>query len=86
MFLMKLLNYLDIIQRIKASQLRKEKTNKYTTLLVEHDLVIFDYLCDFIHLMYGQVQSFGMLTSIKPTKLGINEFLQGYSTKESYKI
>ena len=79
-------NYLDIFQRIKASKLIKEKTNKKTTLLVEHDLVIFDYLCDFIHLMYGQVQSFGMLTSIKPTKLGINEYLQGYSTKENIRF
>ena len=79
-------NYLDIFQRIKSSKLIKEKTNKKTTLLVEHDLVIFDYLCDFVHLMYGEVQSFGMLTSIKPTKLGVNEYLEGYSSKENVRF
>ena len=79
-------NYLDIYQRLNSSKIIKEKIQDKTTLIVEHDLVIFDYLCDYIHLMYGKKAAYGTLTKIKSTKSGINEYLEGYSREENVRF
>ena len=79
-------NYLDIYQRLNSSKLIREDLLDKTIVLIEHDLVILDYLCDYVHLMYGKSSAYGMLTNIKSAKNGINEYLEGYSKEENVRF
>jgi len=79
-------NYLDIFERLNTSKIIKELCEGKTALLVEHDLVVLDYLTDFMHIMYGQPGAFGMLTGIKAAKVGINNYLEGFSKEENVRF
>lgn len=79
-------NYLDIYERINSARLIKELTKEKTAMVVEHDLVILDFLVDFIHIMYGQPTAYGMLTGIKNGRVGINDYLHGYSKEENVRF
>lgn len=79
-------NYLDIYQRLNSSKVIKEFVENKTTLIVEHDLVVLDFLVDFIHIMYGKPSAFGTLTGIKSAKVGINNYLEGFSKEENVRF
>ncbi len=79
-------NYLDIYERLNTSRLIKDQTKDKSAIVVEHDLVVLDYLVDFTHIMYGQPSAYGMLTGIKAAKVGINDYLQGYSKEENVRF
>ncbi|MDA3856470.1 MAG: ribosome biogenesis/translation initiation ATPase RLI [Candidatus Woesearchaeota archaeon] len=79
-------NYLDIYERLNSSRLIKESVEGKTALLVEHDLVVLDYLVDYIHIMYGQPSAYGTLTGIKSAKAGINSYLEGFSKEENVRF
>lgn len=79
-------NYLDIYERLNSSRLIKEKTEAKTVLVVEHDLVVLDFLVDYIHIMYGQPGAYGMLTGIKSAREGINIYLEGYAKEENVRF
>lgn len=79
-------NYLDIYERLNSSRIIKELTKNKTALVVEHDLVVLDYLTDFINLMYGGQGAYGMLTGVKAAKVGINTYLEGYSKEENVRF
>jgi ATP-binding cassette subfamily E protein 1 len=55
-------------------------------MTIEHDLVMLDYLSDFIHLIYGKPAVFGIISQVKTTREGINIYLDGYSKDENYKF
>jgi len=79
-------NYLDIYQRLNSSRIIKEVVDGKSALIVEHDLVVLDYLTNFLHIMYGQPGAFGMLTGIKSAKVGINNYLEGFSKEENVRF
>lgn len=79
-------NYLDIYERLNSSRIIKGRVEGKTSLVVEHDLVVLDYLVDYIHIMYGQSGAYGMLTGIKSAKEGINIYLDGFSKEENVKF
>ncbi|MEK6942743.1 MAG: ribosome biogenesis/translation initiation ATPase RLI [Nanoarchaeota archaeon] len=80
-------SYLDIKQRIKVSKFIKNLINEKTAVLVvEHDLIILDYICDLIHLMYGNEGAYGIVSGIKPVKNGINVYLSGYIKEENVRF
>ncbi|MCF7872186.1 ribosome biogenesis/translation initiation ATPase RLI [Candidatus Woesearchaeota archaeon] len=80
-------SYLDIKQRIKISKFIKKLANENTAVLViEHDLIILDYMTDLIHLMYGQEGAYGICSLAKTTKAGINTYLSGYITDENMRF
>ncbi len=79
-------NYLDIYERLNTSKIIKEKVAGKTALVVEHDLVVLDFLVDFVHIMYGEPGAYGMLTGIKAAKVGINDYLHGYSKEENVRF
>jgi len=79
-------NYLDIFERLNSSQIIKETTQDKTALLIEHDLVVLDYMTDFINIMYGEPGAYGMLTGVKTSKVGINTYLDGYSKDENVRF
>ena len=80
-------SYLDIKQRINISRFVKSLINeKNSVLVVEHDLVILDYIADFVHLMYGKEDAYGIVSGIKPVRNGINVYLSGYIKEENIRF
>ncbi len=80
-------SYLDIKQRVKvAGFIRELAENGASVMAVEHDLIILDYLSDFVHLMYGKPAVFGIVSQVKTTKSGVNDYIEGFSKEENYRF
>jgi ATP-binding cassette, sub-family E, member 1 len=77
-------NYLDIKQRLRVSRIIKELATETTAVvLIEHDLIILDYIADIVHIMYGKENAYGVTSGPKTTKAGINVYLSGYLKEEN---
>lgn len=80
-------SYLDIKQRINVSKfVRKLADENTAVMVVEHDLIIFDYICDLAHIMYGYEDVFGSVSGLKPVKNAINTYLSGYLKEENIRF
>lgn len=80
-------SYLDIKQRINTAKfIRKIAEKGKSVIVIEHDLIILDYLSDLVHLMYGKPACFGIVSQVKTTKSGINDYIEGYSKEENYRF
>ena len=80
-------SYLDIRQRINVSRFIKNLINENNAVLVvEHDLIILDYICDLVHLMYGKEDAYGIVSGVKPVRNGINVYLEGYIKEENVRF
>ena len=80
-------SYLDIKQRLKVSKFIRGLVNDQTAvMIIEHDLIILDYMADLIHLMFGKEAIYGICSHVKSTKLGINTYLLGYSKDENMRF
>jgi ATP-binding cassette subfamily E protein 1 len=80
-------SYLDIKQRIKVSQfIRRLADEKTAVMVVEHDLIILDYMTELVHLMYGKPAAYGIVSLPKTTKKGINIYLDGYMREENIRF
>lgn len=80
-------SYLDIKQRIKISKFIRSLANDNTAVMVvEHDLIILDYMTDLIHLMYGKEGVYGIVSGVKNTRNGINVYLHGFLKEENMRI
>jgi len=79
-------SYLDIRQRLKVSQIirgvSEEQKSKYT-MVVEHDLVMLDYMTDLIHLLYGEAGAFGIVSQPYVSRNAINSYLSGKIKEEN---
>ncbi len=80
------LAYLDIQERINVSDFIKEISKNKTVVVVEHDLLILDYLTDYVNVFYGSQGAFGCVSGVKATKYGINSYLAGFLKEENMKI
>jgi ATP-binding cassette subfamily E protein 1 len=80
--------YLDISQRVKAARLIQEMAEERdkSMLVVEHDLAILDLVADNLHVAYGEPGAYGVITSPKSVRNGINEYLEGYLDNENMRI
>jgi ATP-binding cassette subfamily E protein 1 len=87
-FLDEITPYLDIGQRVTAARLIRDLAEEgdRSMLVVEHDLAVLDLLADTIHVGYGEPGAFGIITSPKSTRQGINEYLTGYLENENMRI
>ena len=80
-------SYLDIKQRIRVSKFIKSLANEQTAILVvEHDLIILDYMTDLLHIMYGKEGAYGIVSLPKPTRTGMNIYLEGYIRDENMRF
>lgn len=80
-------SYLDIKQRIKISKFIKSlAVEGVAVMVIEHDIIILDYLADLIHLMYGAEGEYGITSLAKSTKAGINIYLDGYIRDENMRF
>jgi ATP-binding cassette subfamily E protein 1 len=80
-------SFLDIKQRIKVSKFIRGLADENTAVVViEHDLIILDYMTDQIHITFGQPSAYGVVSSLMATKEGINEYLHGFLRKENLRF
>ncbi|MFH1663366.1 MAG: ribosome biogenesis/translation initiation ATPase RLI [archaeon] len=80
-------SFLDIKQRLKMSKIIHSLSGSgKSVMLIEHDLAVLDYLSDYIHVFYGAPGVYGVVSSVKSSKNGINEFLAGYLKDENMKF
>ncbi|MEM4181630.1 MAG: ribosome biogenesis/translation initiation ATPase RLI [Candidatus Pacearchaeota archaeon] len=85
-FLDEPLAYLDIEERLKMSDFIREKSNGKTTIIIEHDLLLLDYLTDYVNIFFGVQGAYGMVSGIKSTSYGINSYLDGFLKEENILI
>jgi len=80
-------SYLDIKQRLKASNFIQSLSSDNTAVLaIEHDLIILDHMTESLNLMYGHEGVYGIVSGIKSTREGINAFLEGYLREENIRF
>jgi ATP-binding cassette subfamily E protein 1 len=80
-------SYLDIKQRIKVAKFIKELATPDTAVLVvEHDLIMLDYLTDLIHIMFGEEGSYGIVSVPKAARNGINTYLDGFIKEQNIRF
>ena len=78
--------FLDIGERLKVSDFIRKISKDKTTVVVEHDLLILDYLTDSINIFYGSCGAFGMVSGPKSGKYAINSYLEGFLKEENTRI
>lgn len=83
-------SYLDIKQRLKVSNFIRSLTNpekpNTAVMVIEHDLIILDYMTDLINIVYGQEGAYGIVSGLKSSREGINAFLDGYLKEENVRF
>ncbi len=80
-------SYLDIKQRIKISKFIKSLADENTAVLVvEHDLIILDYMTDLVHIMYGKENCYGVVAQPRVTRTAINTYLEGFLREENMRF
>ncbi|WP_144733552.1 ribosome biogenesis/translation initiation ATPase RLI [Candidatus Nitrosocosmicus arcticus] len=77
----------DIYQRLAVGRVidNLAKEGK-SVMIVEHDMSLLDYLSDNIYLTYGEPGAYGIVSSLQSTKVGINNFLEGYIPTENVRF
>jgi ATP-binding cassette, sub-family E, member 1 len=80
-------SYLDIRQRINISKFIGTLASDTTSsMVIEHDLVILDYMTDLINIMYGHEGAYGIVSGVKSSREGINAFLEGFLREENVRF
>jgi len=79
-------SYLDIHQRLKVARIIKELSEKKKVIVIEHDLAVLDFLCESVHLMYGDEGAYGVVTHPRGVRHSINTYLSGYLKEENIRF
>ena len=80
------LAFLDIGERLRVSDFIKELGDGKTVIVVEHDLLVLDYLTDFLNVFYGGQGAYGTVSGVKSSKVGVNAYLDGFLKEENLRI
>jgi len=80
------LAFLDIGERLRVSDFLKEISKDKTLIVVEHDLLILDYLTDYLNIFFGGQGAFGTVSGVKSSKEGVNAYLHGFLKEENMRI
>ena len=80
------LAFLDIRERLRVSNFLREIAKNKTLIVVEHDLLILDYLTDHLSIFFGEPGAFGTVSSVKSSKAGVNAYLHGFLKEENLRI
>ncbi len=79
-------SYLDIHQRLKVARIIKKLAETKKVMVVEHDLAVLDFLCEQVHLLYGEEGGYGVVTHPKGVRHAINTYLSGYLKEENIRF
>jgi len=77
-------NFLDIKQRLKVALKIREKPG--TKIVIDHDLLILDYIAELTQIAYGEKAAYGRFSQPKGNTVAINEYLKGYLKSENIRI
>ncbi|MFH0711914.1 MAG: ribosome biogenesis/translation initiation ATPase RLI [archaeon] len=80
------LAFLDIGERLRVSDFIKEIGRDKTVIVVEHDLLVLDYLTDYLNVFYGAQGVFGTVSGVKSSREGVNAYLKGFLKEENLLI
>jgi ATP-binding cassette subfamily E protein 1 len=79
-------SYLDIRQRINIAKTIRKFTGEKMVFVVEHDLILLDYLTDFVHVIFGKPAVYGTVSQPMSNKEGINAYIEGFLPMENLKF
>ncbi len=81
-------SYLDIRERIRVAETIRNLIdyNKKYVVIVEHDLMILDYISDHVSIIYGEPGVYGIVSKPYGVRTGINNYLDGYLQSENIRI
>lgn len=80
-------SYLDIKQRLKVAKIIRSLVSEENCIfVVEHDLVMLDYMADLVHILYGEPGVYGICSYPYSVREGINSYLLGYLRNENMKF
>lgn len=79
-------NYLDIEERLRVAVILKELAERKSVIMAEHDLTILDYVSDYVHIVYGEENVYGVVSGVKNVRAGINEYIAGYLKDENVRF
>jgi ATP-binding cassette subfamily E protein 1 len=80
------LAFLDIAERLKVSDFIKKIAEGKTVIVVEHDLLILDYLTEYLNVFFGVAGAFGLVSGLKSSANGVNSYLDGYLKEENLQL
>lgn len=80
-------SYNDVYQRLAVARVIEglAKEGK-SVMVVEHDMTLLDYLSDNISILYGEPGAYGIVSGLQGTKVGINNFLEGFLPAENVRF
>jgi ATP-binding cassette subfamily E protein 1 len=80
-------SYNDVYQRLAVAKVIRELAELgKSVMVVEHDMTLLDYLSDYVHLIYGEPGAYGIVSAVQSTKVGINNFLEGFIPAENVRF
>jgi len=80
-------SYLDIKQRLNMAKfLRSVPSAERSVLVIEHDLIVMDFMTDLVHIVFGKPGSYGIVSQPYTSRLGMNAFLDGYLKSENMRF
>ncbi len=79
-------SFLDIRERLRVAKFIRKLSENKSVIVIEHDLILLDYLSDYVNLIYGRPSVYGASSQIKTTREGINDYLTGYARTENYRF
>ncbi len=80
-------SYLDVKERVRIAKVIRELSESgKQVLVVEHDLIILDFLADLVHILFGQTAAYGVVSHPLSAKNGINTYLDGYIRGENIRF
>lgn len=80
-------SYNDIYQRLAVGKVMRDLAEEgKSVMVVEHDMTLLDYLSDYVHIVYGEPGAYGIVSTLQGTKVGINNFLEGFLPAENVRF
>ena len=78
-------SYLDVRERLNVARTIRSLSDS-NVFVIEHDLVVLDYLSDYVHILYGKSGAYGVVSNIKGVRVGLNEYLSGFLKSENVRF
>lgn len=80
-------SHLDIYQRLNAARaIRGLAGEDKAVIVVEHDLAALDYMCDYVQVVYGTPNAYGVISEPRGVRKAINVYLDGYLKEENVRF
>lgn len=80
-------SYNDVYQRLAVGKVMRDLAEEgKSVMVVEHDMTLLDYLSDYVHIVYGEPGAYGIVSTLQGTKVGINNFLEGFLPAENVRF